>query len=240
MEITFETIFKVIRKSIALILICTVLCGVGSFLVSKYLLSPTYVSVLEINIIGTQDKEGGIVNENNQWVFANRLVKTCKEIIDTNTFKRKIKEVAGLDHKPSFSVSYDEETTVIGVTVQDKSNVDAYKIAKAIEEAVNEHLIETTATSVSVRVIEEPVLPQKPSSPNVMLNTVLVALIGAAVVIIIQILREVFDINVKDEDELQKRYDLPVIASIPDFNEAMRNSYKYKYSYSAYVSKGGK
>jgi len=236
MEITFDTIFRVIRKSIALILICAMICAIGAFLVSKYLMKPTYVSVLEINIIGTQDSEGGIVNENNQWVFANRLVKTCKEIIDTNTFKRKVKEVAGIDHKPTFTVSYDEETTVIGINVQDNDRKDAYKIAKAIEQIVNDHLIEKTATSVSVRVIEEPVEPTVPSSPNVMLNTVLVAFIGAVVVVIVEVVRETFGTKVKDEDELRKRYDLPVIAAIPDFNEAMRNSYKY--SYSEYASRG--
>ncbi len=238
MEITFETIFRVVRKSIALILICAVVCGTGAFLVSKYMIKPTYISVLEINIIGTQDKEGGVVNENNQWVFANRLVKTCKEIIETNTFKRKVKEVAGIDHKPTFSVSYDDETTVIGITVEDQSNVDAYKIAKAIEETVNAHLIEKTSTSVAVSVTEEPVLPQEPSSPNVMMNTALFAIIGAAVVIIVELLREIFGTKVKDEDELQKRYDIPVIASIPDFNEVMRHSYKYNYSYSEYASRG--
>lgn len=237
MEITFDAIFNVIRKSIALILICAIICGAGAFLVSKFILTPTYVSILEINIIGTQDSEGGIVNENNQWVFANRLVKTCKEIIDTNTFRRKVKEVAGVDHKPEFTVAYDEETTIIEIKVQDKSSEDAYRIARAISEIVNEHLVEKTVTSVSVCVTEEPVQPKSPSSPNVVLNTIIMAFIGAAVVVIIQILREVFGIKVKDEDELQKRYGIAVIASIPDFNEAMRNSSKY--SYRAYTSKGG-
>lgn len=236
MEITFDTIFQVILKSITLILICSILCGVSAFVVSKYVMAPTYVSVLEINIIGTQDSDGGIVSENNQWVFANRLVKTCKEIIETNTYKHKVKDVANIDHKPSYTVSYDEETTVIGITVQDKSNDDAYKIARAIEATVNDHLVEKTATSVSVRVIEEPVKPIAPSAPNVTLNTILATLIGAVVVVIIQLIREIFGTKVRDEDELRKRYDLPVIASIPDFNEAMRNSYKY--SYSDYVSRG--
>ncbi len=237
MEITFDVIFRVMRKSIALILICAIVCGIGAFFVSKFILSPTYVSVLEINIIGANDSEGSVIDENNRWVFANRLVKTCREIIDTNTFKRKVKDAAGVDHKPVFSVAYDEETTIIEIKVQDKNAEDAYKIAKAVAEVVNEHLTEKTFTSVSVCVTEEPILAKSPSSPNVMLNTLLMAVIGAAAVVIIQLLREVFGTKVKDEEELQKRYNLPVIASIPDFKEAVRNSTKY--SYTEYSSKGG-
>ena len=237
MEISFETIFRVIRKSIALIIICAVVCGAGAFLVSKFVLTPTFVSVLEINIIGANEVEGSVIDENNRWVFANRLVKTCREIIDTNTFRRKIMEATGIDHKPVFSVAYDEETTIIEIKVQDKSSEDAYKIAKAISGVVNDHLTEKTFTSVSVCVTEEPVLAKQPSSPNVTLNTLLMAVIGAAAVVIIQLVREVFGTTVKDEEELQKRYDLPIIASIPDFKEAMRNSTKY--SYSEYSSKGG-
>lgn len=237
MEITFDAIFRVIRKSIALILICAIVCGIGAFLVSKFVLAPTYVSVLEINIIGANEAEGSVVDENNRWVFANRLVKTCREIIDTNTFKNKVREAAGIDHKPLFSVGYDEETTIIEIKVQDRSSEDAYKIATAIAGVVNEHLTEKTFTSVSVCVTEEPVQAKSPSSPNVMLNTVLMMVIGAAAVIIIQLLRDVFGTKIKDEDELQKRYNIPVIASIPDFKEAMRNTNKY--SYSAYSSKGG-
>ncbi len=238
MEITFENVFQVLRKSLVLIIICAIIGGAGAFCVCEYLVTPTYVSSLEINIIGAQEVDDSIAGQNNQWVLANRLVKNCIGIINTNMFKEKVMIASGLDHKPKFTVSYDEETTIIGINVHDSSKEDAFRFAQTISEIVNDHLIESTATSVSVRVIENPVIPEKASAPDTMFNTLLTMVIFAAAVFIIQILREVLGTKIKDESELQKRYDIPVIASIPDFNEAFRNSGKY--SYTDYYSRGNK
>ena len=45
-----------------------------------------------------------------------------------------------------------------------------------------------------------------------------------------QLLRQALGTKIKDESELRKRYKLPVLALIPDFNEAIRNSSKYSYT----------
>ncbi len=237
MEITFETVFHVLRKSLVFIVIFAILGGVAAFCVSEYILTPTYVSSLKINIIGSQEVDNTIAGQNNQFVLANRIVKGCSEIINTDNFKRKVMLASGINHKPIFTVSYDEETTIIGIKVHDNSKEDAFRFAKTISEIVNDHLVENTATTVSVRVVEDPILPEKASSPNTMFNTLLTMVVFAAAVLIIQLLREVLGTKVKDDIELQKRYEVPVIASIPDFNEAFKNSSKY--SYSGY-SKGDK
>ncbi len=238
MEITFETILNAIRKSIVVLLIVAVIAGALAYVVSAFVLPPTYVSTVKLNIIGTKESEGGLVENNNSWVYANRIIKTCAGILETNDFKVLVANKAGLDHKPTYTVSFDEDTTIIAIKVQESSPEAALKVAKTISEAANEHLVQMNESSVVVKVIETPQPPKKPSSPNIMMNVVIVVIAAMAVVLVIQILRDILGTTVKDEDELQKRYEIPVIASIPDFNEAMRNSSKY--SYTEYVSRGNK
>ncbi len=238
MEITFETILNVIRKSIVILLIVAVVAGALAYVVSAFVLQPTYVSTVKLNIIGTKESQSGLVENNNSWVYANRIIKTCAGILETNDFKKIVMEEAGVDYKPNYTVSFDEDTTIISIKAQAGTAEDAEKIADAIAKSANEHLVQMNESSVTVKIIDSPTKPKSPSSPNVLMNVVIVVIASMAIVLVIQVLRDILGTTIKDEDELQKRYDIPVISSIPDFNEAMRNSSKY--SYTEYVSRGNK
>jgi capsular polysaccharide biosynthesis protein len=231
MEISLEVVLKVLRKSAAMMIVFALCAALGAFLVCGYLVEPTYVASTQINLIGNSDANiGSTLENNNSWVFANKLAKTCASILTTNEFAYRIKSVAGVDYKPSFSVSSDEDTTVLSIKVMDHNPENAYKIACAIADSANDHLKVMTKTSVEGIVIEKPVLPSKASSPDTLTYTLIAAIAVAVIVFVIQLLRELLGKKIKDETELSKRYGIPVIASIPDFNEAFRHSSKYAYS----------
>ncbi len=231
MEITLDIVLRVLRKSSLYIILFALIAAIATFVACGFFVSPTYVSTTELNLIGSENLTGGsIVNDHNSWVLANRILKSCAGILETRDFALKIQAEAGIDYMPKYSISYEEETTIIKISVSDHNPENAYKIAQAIANNAHGHLSETTKTSVSVVVIENPVLPSKPSSPDTPTFTILAAIIVAVIVLIIQVLREVLGTKIKDETELRKRYNIPVLASIPDFNEAVRNSSKYSYS----------
>ncbi|MBR6765979.1 MAG: hypothetical protein IKM06_05785 [Clostridia bacterium] len=237
MEVSLEIVLKVLRKSLMWIIIFALCAGLCAFAVCGYLVEPTYVATTKINLIGNENGDKtSTLESNNSWVFANKLAKTCTDILTTNSFARRIKTEAAIDYKPSFTVSFDEDTTILSIKVSDHNPENAYKIACAIANSANDHLTTKTATSVKVIVVEEPVLPEGPSSPNTMSYTIIAALAMAIIVFAIQLLREMLGKKIKDESELSKRYDIPVIASIPDFNDAIRKSSKY--AYSDYYAKG--
>lgn len=237
MEITLDIALRVLRKSLLYIVLFALLAGIITFLACGFLVKPTYVSKTQVNLIGNETTvNDSVAAGNNSWVFANRLLKTCAEILDTRDFALKVKDAAGIDYMPKYSIRYEEETTVITIAVSDHNPENAYKIAKAIADNANGHLAEKTKTSVTVIVTDAPVLPTSASSPNIPSYTIIAALGAAVVVYVVQLLRQVLGTKVKDESELRKRYNLPVLASIPDFNEAVRNSSKY--SYTDYYVKG--
>jgi len=238
MEITLDIVLRVLRKSLLYIVLFALIAGIVAFLACGFLVQPTYVAKTELNLIGNENAMGGSTTDsNNSWVFANRLLKTCAGILDTENFARKIMAEAGIDYKPVYSITYEEETTIIKISVSDHNPENAYKIAKAIADNANGYLAETTLTSVTVVVIDDPILPTNASSPNIPSYTIISAIAAGALVFVVQLLREVLGTKIKDESELRKRYNIPVLASIPDFNEAVRNSSKY--SYADYYAKEG-
>lgn len=241
MEISLETVFRVLRKYAVLIIVFALVGAIGAYAASVYLIKPVYVSQMQIIVVtGTVEEKSSASQSNTEWVLALRATKTCNTILSSADYSKMIREKAALDHDPEIEFTCDDETTVIKVNVSDNDPQTAYKTATCVAETAGEWLKEKTSESITANISDSPKLPKSPASPNPVRNALLAALLCAALIFVIELLREVLGTKVKDERELAKRYtDIPVIASIPDFNESVRRSSKYYY-YSGYGSKGEK
>lgn len=241
MEISLETVFRVLRKYAVLIIVFALVGAIGAYAASVYLIKPVYVSQMQIIVVtGTVEEKTSASQSNTEWVLALRATKTCNTILSSADYSKMIREKAALDHDPEIEFTCDDETTVIKVNVSDNDPQTAYKTATYVAETAGEWLKEKTSESITATMFESPKLPKSPASPNPVRNALLAAVLCAALIFVIELLREVLGTKVKDERELAKRYaDIPVIASIPDFNESVRRSSKYYY-YSGYGSKGEK
>lgn len=241
MEISLETVFRVLRKYAVLIIVFALVGAIGAYAASVYLIKPVYVSQMQIIVVtGTVEEKSSASQSNTEWVLALRATKTCNTILSSADYSKMIREKAALDHDPEIEFTCDDETTVIKVNVSDNDPQTAYKTATCVAETAGEWLKEKTSESITANISDSPKLPKSPASPNPVRNALLAAVLCAALIFVIEFLREVLGTKVKDERELTKRYaDIPVIASIPDFNESVRRSSKYYY-YSGYGSKGEK
>ena len=241
MEISLETVFRVLRKYAVLIIVFALVGAIGAYAASVYLIKPVYVSQMQIIVVtGTVEEKTSASQSNTEWVLALRATKTCNTILSSADYSKMIREKAALDHDPEIEFTCDDETTVIKVNVSDNDPQTAYKTATCVAETAGEWLKEKTSESITANISDSPKLPKSPASPNPVRNALLAAVLCAALIFVIELLREVLGTKVKDKRELAKRYaDIPVIASIPDFNESVRRSSKYYY-YSGYGSKGEK
>ena len=88
----------------------------------------------------------------------------------------------------------------------------------------------------SMRVIDEPYLPEGIYSPSVMKYTAVAAFLGLFAVCAIIVIKEILDDRVKDESTLEERMQLPVLGAIPDFDSAGKKGYGY-YGYGESRSK---
>ena len=68
----------------------------------------------------------------------------------------------------------------------------------------------------SVKIIDRPLEPEFPSSPNILKNTFLGLVLGFILSASIVVLMELLDSRVRDEDQLRNMFDLPVLAVIPE------------------------
>ena len=243
MEISLETVLRILRKYLVIILAVALVGAIGAYAASVYIIKPVYVSQTQINVVaGKDESEGNKPNPSSsrtELLLAMQATKTCNSILSSADYSKMIREVAALDHDPKIEFTCDNDTTVIKVKISDNDPQTAYRIATCVAETAGDWLKDKTSESITATMFESPKLPKTPTSPNPMKNALLAAVICAALIFIIELLREVLGTTVKDEIELAKRYgDIPVIASIPDFNEHIKQSSRYYYG--SYGSKGEK
>ncbi|MEG0579278.1 MAG: capsular biosynthesis protein, partial [Niameybacter sp.] len=59
-----------------------------------------------------------------------------------------------------------------------------------------------------------------PSSPNVLLNTLIGFMLGGVLSVLGVLVAAMLDNRVKDEEDLKKYYDMPILGAIPDLESA--------------------
>jgi capsular exopolysaccharide synthesis family protein len=99
-----------------------------------------------------------------------------------------------------------------------KSELDnARTLHESLLKQKTETAVHSQLDAASVRVIERPEVPQRPSTPNVPVNLALGALAGLIVAAAATFLREALDPSVKSPEEVEDLLRLPTLAVIPNF-----------------------
>ncbi|MBP5662530.1 MAG: hypothetical protein J6X30_05205 [Clostridia bacterium] len=237
MEITLENVLTVLRKCFVRMLVAALVVGIGAYLVSRYMIAPTYVSTAKLNIVvPIEARENSVASSSSAWVYANRQVLTCVELLQSNSFAKIVRENAVIDHNASFKVTYNEDSTIITITASDNTPKEALKVALTAAEYANDFIAEKNDALLSVVIVDMPEEPRAQIAPHPLRNVALAAVAAAAIVFAIELLRETLGTKVKNENELARHYEYPVIAVIPDFNDAAHHS-KNDYYYSSYAKK---
>lgn len=109
-----------------------------------------------------------------------------------------------------------EQTEVFKVQITNADPVLAAQIANAIAKVAPDEISEIVVGS-STKIIDYATVPTSPSSPNVMRNTALGAVIGIVLAAVIAILQELLDVRVREEQDVVRISDAPILGRIPDF-----------------------
>ena len=91
----------------------------------------------------------------------------------------------------------------------------------------------------SMKIVVYPTLPTRPNYPSKRRNTALGMLLGAFLMIAYLAIRELLDTRVRSEQELEEKFGIPIIGTIPNFDSAGSKG-GYNYGYRKSQKKGSK
>ncbi len=219
-SITFRNLMEWLRKSLAFLLIVTVLFGVGSFIVTKYLMEPIYRSSVKFYA-------GGEENSTQGFNYALSVAPQYIEFLNVTEFyedvSKDILESTGQEVSPrkiaaslSFS-SIIEETSSFFVTVSAEDPNLSYNIALSVAKTAPARIAGFEHIG-SLQILSNPSLPTAPAGPDVTRNTLMGLLLGFVLSAAIVIARELLDNRIQSSEEISELFGLPIFGTVPDFS----------------------
>ena len=154
-----------------------------------------------------------------------QLMKTYAELVKTSDLVTKAVKSADLDYNQeeikailkNLNATPSADTQILDLSFNGRNPKEVLKLTEAI---TNEFISESKELipNGNVQVIQKPQLPEKPVSPNKKLNILVAFVLGLMVGIGVVLLLEYLDNTFKSREDLENTLELPIIGTIPDYN----------------------
>lgn len=223
-SISLQQLFVLLRRYVALILVSGLVCGLITWCVCSYLVAPVYEASAKMIVNSRQEQTGNMTND--QITSAQKLVDTYAIIIRSQPVMAPVIENLELQMSmeqlaSKVSVTSVNETQVMRIAVQSTDPEQALRIVEQIV-AICPPIIIDAVEAGSVKTVEPAYLAQKPVAPSTNLLTVLAALLGMVLVMVVVLVRFLLDNTYKSEMDLKNDLGLPVLGVIPDYESCLK------------------
>ena len=221
-EITIDLteLFMTLWSKAHIIILTGILLGLLAFVGTKLFITPMYTSTTRFYVLTKTTDTGNVTYNDLQ--TGSQLTKDYAELVKSRPVLEEVISVLNLDMETEeladkITVTTPTDTRVMSINVEDADPKRARDIADAVRQAVGIQIQDIMDVD-SVKTVEEANLPDHPSSPSVMRNTLIGAILGILISAGIIILIFMLDDTVKTPDDVETYLGLNVLASIPVYD----------------------
>lgn len=221
-EIDIADLFRILWQRFPVLIIGIVATAAVFFLVTYFLVPPTYRSSFSAYVNNHTNTTDTQTLTSGDTVAAQSLTYTYAEIMESRTVITKALKEAGLNYSykdieenVSTDVEADTQIVILHVTMKDPN--EAEKLAKAIA-LVSPSYVEEIVDGSSMKIVDEPELPDEVYSPDIVKATVIGGAIGLILAMIFIFVSYARDTSIKSERELENISGLLVLGLIPSFD----------------------
>ena len=231
-EINLFELLAALWKRAGIIVLCTALAAILAFGVTLFLITPKYQAEVLVYVNNSSASSGSAdIIDSGEITAAKSLVDVYIIICKMRSTLEAVISETGVD------LNYEElsnmiaatavdDTEIFRITVTDSDPHRAVLIANTLAEVLPEKIASIVDGS-SVRIMDDATLPTSRSSPSYSKNILIGAMLGFALCCGVIVLIEILDDKIKNADMLVQRYELPLLAEIPDLYAKKHSSYKY-------------
>ena len=247
-EIDLQRVFSAIWSKAWLLAIVSVLCAVLAFVGTFYFITPQYESsaMFYVNNNSISMGDTSLSISSSDLVASRNLVNTYSVILRTRETINMVIDYAGVDRtysevKDMITAAAVDETEIFCVTVTSPDPQEAKQIADAIAYILPSR-IKTIIKGSYGEVVDNAVIASSPSSPSYTKNTILGFVLGLLLTVAVIVLKEIFDITIRTEEDIEQSCRRPILAAVPDMTASSKGSYYYGYGNKrkSYAIAGGK
>ncbi|MBI5976507.1 Wzz/FepE/Etk N-terminal domain-containing protein [Clostridium perfringens] len=223
--ISLQEIVYALKKRWKLIALITIAATLVSAILSFFVIKPQYEATTKLFIGKQETSKDNASYNNNDVMMYQKLMKTYAEIVKTSDLVTKSVKSANLDYNQkeikgileNLTVTPSADTQILDVKYRGENPKEVLNVTNAI---TDEFISESTKLipNGNIQVIQAPQLPEHPVSPNKKLNILIAFVLGLMVGVGVVLLLEYLDNTFKSREELEKTLELPIIGTIPDYN----------------------
>ncbi len=235
-QINLMDVLKLYLKRWWVILIAMIIGGAIAFGYTTTFVTPMYTSYGTLYTENTSD----ILNQDvsgvdyNTVMVRKELVGTYAEVLTSNSFMQIVADKSDLGYTPAeirsmIAMQSKNETEILVIAVKTLDPRHSHIIAQKILDMAPGFVSEIVEGG-SVKILDQPVFSETPSSPNVVRNTEIGAILGILFSLALVLAIEIIDNKVKDADAVAKMFKYPILGEIPTMQNHQRREKKEKNS----------
>lgn len=224
MEIDIFSLLKSVLKRWYLVLLSALLGAGILFVYSYFFITPTYTSSSTLYISMTTVSDGIEKQTSNDVAAAQRLATSYAAFFQSSSVSEAVADQMNNQYSArqiqnSTSVEVPEDTQIITVSISTSNAKTSQTIASLIvSEGIKK--IQEVSNSDNIAIIDEADLPTAPSSPNIMLNTILGFIVGLLISVVVICIFDVYNTRIKSPQDFADTFkDIAVIGVIPKMQE---------------------
>ena len=234
-EVNLKRLVDTVLRRAWLVILAAIVGAVVSFGGTCFFVTPLYESsaMFYVNNNSISVGEASLSISSADITASKSLVDTYIVILNTRETMTDVMDYAEVNR--SYSEIMDmikaeavNDTEIFQVTVTSPDPAEAEKLANSIAYILPKR-ISSIVEGTSAKIVDSAVIPSEPSSPNLVVNTLVGFLLGLVVCVGTIILKELFNITIREEDDVTQICKYPLLTSVPDMAASSKGGYDYRY-----------
>lgn len=230
-EIDLTRLGQVLLKKSWLIVVVTLLFGLGSYIYSALFITPMYKAYFTAYVNNRISNENAIHTSTGDLTASMGLVYVYQDIITSRSVLASAATACDASYPMvanGVKASVNQDAPVVTVVVETEDPELSLAVAQQIAELAPIKVAEVVEGS-SMKIIDSPAVIRSPSSPNMKTNVLIGFAIGFVLATLSIIVVDLFYDYVQGVADIERRYSLPVIGQIPDMLQAEKSGENYGY-----------
>lgn len=232
-EINLKDLFNYYLEKILYVIIATSVMLVIGFIYGAFIQKPVYESSTSLILTGfSSNTEGETGINTNDLSINQKLLPTYQQITKSRKVLNQVIDELDLDYNvdelgQQITVSSVADTEIIKITVKAEDKKEAYKIVTKIAQVFSEE-VKTLYDVSNVSVLDEAEIPKNTSNTSVFKIMIISAFVGFVLSCAIIFVVFYFDTTIKTVEQIEQRFDIPILGSVPDYNKTSKKNRKGK------------
>lgn len=228
-EIDLVELFYYLRHKLVWLILAVILGGMTAGVISYYLVTPKYEATAKVYMVSASSDSLINLSDLN---LGTSLSADYEEMLRIRPVYEKILEELELDYTYEdfmklIDISTVGNTRVLQIAVETKDPEESKNIANLLAENAENYLPDLMETS-EPNVAEYAILPEEPSSPNIMMNTVIGAIAALVLLCGSFTVKFVMDDTFKSADDIERIFGVMPLTVIPESDSRELKSKKHR------------